>query len=413
MTLSRSHLFLGLYLAAACAFLFWSYALTDPNLVLTSFPPYWHLQQWLWKTLWQQPTILSGSYLLIICIWFASYAGFIRQLHSTQLPPSNIHKKVLFAVALMLVVSYNALSHDIFNYIFNAKMVLLYQLDPHIHTAIEFPQDLWTRFMHNTHTPAPYGYGWTALSLVPFFLTQSSFTLSWLTFKAFNLLGLYLVWFVLTKLNQKLHLHSSADFEKNLFIVFANPLVVIETLSTGHNDLWMMVPALFSILAIVIYWENRRLSNLIMAVGAYLFSLSTKWATLVIAPIWLLLACKPWVSIRLAKLKLLRHLSLWFTANWVTVASIALFIPLITDRSQQFHPWYLLWPLVWLPLMKKNLWFELLLVFSFSSMLRYLPWLVAGGYSPQVLSEQKLITWGIPTLWLIMKFTYAKIFPAK
>lgn len=409
MTSFRSHLLLSVYFVTAIAFVLWSYALTDPNLVLTSFSPYWKLQQWLWTTIWQQPLVLSGIYLTIILTWFTSYTSLIVHFSGTHQPLPSIYKKVVIAVAVLLVLAYNALSHDIFNYIFNAKMVVQYQLDPHIHTAIEFPQDLWTRFMHNTHTPAPYGYGWTGLSLVPFFFTQKSFTLSWLTFKSLNLVALFFLWRILALLNQKVSHYNSAEFDRRLFILFANPLLLIETLSTGHNDLWMMVPALFAVLAVVLYWQTKRVIYPVLAVLAFAFSLSTKWATLAILPIMLLLIGEPWIKAQTAKLPMVQVIYHWFEQNWITLASIAMFLPLLTDRSQQFHPWYLLWALVWLPLMKKHLWFDTVLIFSFSSMLRYLPWLLAGGYSTQVLLEQKLITWGIPALWLIMRLAYAKI----
>ncbi len=413
MTTPWSKLLLGIYLIATISFLLWSYALTDPNLVLTSFAPYWNLQQWLWKYVWQQPHILSATFLIIMMAWFGSYVGLIRSF-SKKAVSLRSYLLVVCISSLLTVFAYNALSHDVFNYIFNAKMVLIYQSNPHIHTALEFPHDLWTRFMHNTHTPAPYGYGWTALSVLPFFFTQNSFTLSWLVFKALNLFALVLLRHTLTRLNKHVFQHHKNDFEQKSLIVFANPLLIVETLSTGHNDLWMMVPALVAFLAVMNYQQTKKLWHMLVAALAFVFSLSTKWATLTLSPILLLLATWQWLEPQFLRLPApLKHLMDWFKNNWPTLASIALFVPLSTARSQQFHPWYLVWVLVWLPLMRRQFWFDLVLVFSFSSMLRYLPWLLAGGYSPQVLLEQKLITWGIPALWLIMRFAYAKIAPAK
>lgn len=413
MTESRSKLLMGIYFLAACVFAFWSYSLTDPNLVLTSFAPYWTVQQWLWKHIWQQPVILSSMYAAMMVIWFGSYAALITQF-SRQKIAVKTYQLALIGTGAVLLLAYNALSHDIFNYIFNAKMVLVYHFDPHVHTAIEFPQDLWTRFMHNTHTPAPYGYGWTAFSVVPFFFTQVSFVLSWLAFKALNVIALILLWLILFECNKKYFHFTAQDFNQKMFVLFANPLILIETLANGHNDLWMMVPTLFAVLMLITFQKTHQVHQLLIAIISFLFSLSTKWATLAVTPILLGLANWTWLKQIADRLpRLFRQMAHYFELNWPLLASVSMFLPLLTDRSQQFHPWYLIWPLVWLPMMRRQIWFELVLIFSFSSMMRYIPWMLAGGYSDQVLFTQRIITWGIPAVWLIMKFVYAKIAPSK
>jgi hypothetical protein len=414
MLAPRFKLLMSLNLIAVVAYVVWSYSLTDPNLVLTSFSPYWNLQQWLWKHVWQQPQVLSSSYLLIIGLWFGSYAAIIHSLFTTSRALLQIHKLFLIVISLGVLLAYNAQSHDIFNYIFNAKMVLQYQLDPHVHTAIELPNDLWTRFMHNTHTPAPYGYGWTAFSVLPFLLTQNSFTLSWFAFKALNLLALILLWKTLLQFNERVFHFKNSDFEKKLFVLYANPLFLIEILGNGHNDLWMMLPAVVALLLVMRFQQTHHYKYLAVAILAFVFSLTTKWATLAIAPLAIILIALTWFKQLIPKLSTqLNSLVRWFETNWPTLASICMFLPLFTDRSQQFHPWYLVWALVWLPLMPRHLWTKLLLIFTLSSMLRYLPWMLAGGYSSQVLLEQRVITWGIPLIWLIMSFVYAKIFSSK
>jgi len=95
-----------------------------------------------------------------------------------------------------------------------------------------------------------------------------------------------------------------------------------------------------------------------------------------------------------------------------------LFILLLIPRSQQFHPWYLTWALVfipWFPVLGNKLrgwerlpiiasavshfqeivnwWAQTLVIFSITSLFRYLPWLQTGGFSDQIVSQQKMITW--------------------
>lgn len=161
----------------------YSFTQTDPNLVLTSNSMYWNFQQMMWQIGYHQRQ-LSGILFSVIMIFFlVSYGLALKYLKIGE-------KWKLFALlsAVFLLV-YPALSHDIFNYMFNAKMLLVYHMNPHVHIALEFPQDLWTRFMHNTNTAAPYGYGWTILSLIPSIIGMQKFTFTLLLYRMFMYAG--------------------------------------------------------------------------------------------------------------------------------------------------------------------------------------------------------------------------------
>ena len=84
------------------------------------------------------------------------------------------------------------------------------------------------------------------------------------------------------------------------------------------------------------------------------------------------------------------------------LASVLMFLPLFIERSQQFHPWYLLWPLAWIPLIKNNVWKLIIILFSITSLLRYIPWLYMNDYTQQVILQQKIITWSAPVIALIL-----------
>jgi hypothetical protein len=103
-----------------------------------------------------------------------------------------------------------------------------------------------------------------------------------------------------------------------------------------------------------------------------------------------------------------------------------LFIPLITLRSQQFHPWYLLWSLAWVPLIidtplpttsskispilsvLNNFWPTVVLTFSFTSLMRYIPYLWSGEYTTVVLQQQKIITWSALLIAPVLLFMVVK-----
>ncbi|MEA2057038.1 MAG: hypothetical protein U9O78_05045, partial [Patescibacteria group bacterium] len=272
----------------------------------------------------------------------------------------------------------------------------------HIQTALNFAFDPWMRFMHNIHTPAPYGYGWTALSLLPFSLGLGKFSLTWLVFKIFSLVSLMLLIYLCKWLAK---LYKKVDFnEKYAWLVCLNPLVLIELIGNAHNDLWMMLPAFVS-LGLISFLKNKKLFSkilcIILSIALLAFSISTKFASLLLLPIWLGLFLEATNKsffksiLNIAKIPLI-----WWQQNWTLLASILMFLPLLTNRSQQFHPWYLVWSLAWLPLIRNKLWKNLLLVFSFSSLLRYLPWILNNDYSPTIQAQQKIITWAIPVVWL-------------
>lgn len=386
-------LWLSVYFLVLVLYAVFSYALTDPNLVLTGWAPYWQFQQWMWQTFFHHRPLLTGTYLLLISLATISWWQLCRQLQQAS------YRHVLLyslGLALPLLFSYNALSHDVFNYLFNAKMVVVYQQDPHQRVALDFASDPWVRFMHNTHTPAPYGYGWTAFSVLPFLAGFGKFTLSWFIFRAMNLIAIALTFILLLKLAKGLRVRTSPS----LFgLVFLHPLFLIEVVSNGHNDLWMLWPALAALTVLLHPRPRNWLIRVALSLLFLSFSITTKLATVVLLPLWFSAASISvpaaarfsWLptSMRLTTERL-THLVI---LNLPFLASLLLFVPLLSGRSQWFHPWYLIWAMIWLPLVQVKWWRAWLLAFALSSLCRYLPWLWAGGFAGPVLFHQQLITW--------------------
>ena len=415
----------------------WSYGLTDPNLVLINWKPYWQFQQWAWQTLFHNRPLQTITYVILISLLFLNYGVTTWLLRKLELKMETF-KQLLIAMGIYLLFispllfSYNALSHDVFNYIFNARMVIEYQANPHSEVALQFSYDPWTRFMHNTHTTAPYWYGWTAISLIPYITGFGSFLVTWLNFKLFALISLLLYGLImwLWQKQQKLSLEHW-----QLGLVMLNPLVIIEIVGNSHNDFWMMVPALFAFLLLLsrpkqIHWLGLSLLSL-------LFSASTKYATLVLLPVWLIvgkLTTINWgipentrsiVSILFQFQNKLKTTFFNSFLNYLVqlvpwILSVLLFLPLLTSRSRWFLPWYLLWSMSLVPLLvkssvsyrelpkisflprvsiKKHIniwrkrWVYLLVALSASSLFRYVPWLWYGEYSDLITKQEILITW--------------------
>ncbi len=413
--MSQSHQLLKKYLTCFSLVLvvysFFSYSLTAPNLVLINQDWFMHAQTWFWQTFFANKLLLTSSYTILVLVLFSLYLAIVKTVKKVDLRTKILNSskikliKYFTLISLPLLFSMNALSLDVFNYIFNAKMLLVYQANPHVKLALNFAHDPWVRFMHNIHTPAPYGYGWTLLSLLPFKLGMLKFSLTWLSFRLFSLLSIWLLFLVLTKLHQQLYQTKPSLWQ--LTLLFLNPLFLIEIISNSHNDLWMLVPALASF-SLVAQKKPSSVSKILLSLGLLIFSISTKLASVILVPLWLIVVLSPRVKFKASLAKTLNQL----TQKWPLTASLLMFLPLLTPRSKQFLPWYLVWSLSFLPLIKKKLWQNFLIVLSLTSLLRYLPWLWQGQYSGPIVYQQKIITLSLPLIYLLLelvKFFYLKI----
>lgn len=395
------------YFLSLTIYSIFSYSLTAPNLVLSSNPTFWKFQTYMWTTFFNNRELLSQTYFTLMSITFISYFFFVSQAIKNKINNFKLILILLLTLIAPLLISNNALSYDAFNYIFNAKMVSVYHVDPHVKTALDFSDDPWTKFMHNIHTPAPYGKAWTYLSLIPFSLGMGKFILTWLSFRLFSLLPLLTLLFIYWKYKNKI------NYPWALLLIF-NPLVLIEVISNFHNDFWMVTPAILSLLLIDRSEKKGKLINLsfilkvILSIILLGLSIWVKLATILLIPIWLLILIKN-------RLEEIPHF--YSLANhWPILASLLMFLPLLTSRSQWFHPWYLIWTISFIPLFTKNnkiakAWTTALLILSISSMYRYLPFLWNNNYEGNVLYWQRIISF-IPFV-IALLFSMRSIFNKK
>jgi len=349
-------------------FCLYSFTRRDLNLILYNPFPYskfWEqTREFLTNLGYFHRPLVTNLFIIFVLIFTFLYLKLIKQ----KLPPNNkILFKFLIPIAVLGIISYPMFSHDIFNYLFNAKMVLIYQVNPHMHTAIEFLSDPMTRFMHNIHTPAPYAYGWTVVSLLPglAWFTEK-FVLSFWAMKLFIAIFWLAQLWILKKLVNKLFPHQSWRWQ--LFVL--SPLVLIETLIIGHNDVVMMFPALLG------YWFLLKSKKLLdkyqfLSIILLLFSISIKYATVVILPLFLL---KPYLK----------------KLNIPAVASFLLFAVMFT-RPGQLHSWYLIWAFSFAILSKSRFIVSLFTSLTIGALLRYVPYIYYGNWNPPVYLIRNII----------------------
>lgn len=285
------------------------------------------------------------------------------------------------ASTLILALAYPFLSSDLFNYLFDAKIILDYQANPYTHRPLDFPQDPWLRFMRWTHRYSPYGPLWLLMSLIPSSLAFGKFILNFFLFKifmaSFHLINSYLIYKILQKINPKKVLLGTAFYA-------LNPLFLLESVANAHNDV-VMSTFLLSTVYFLIY-KKVSLSYISLFAGTLI-----KYIPILNLPflIWLSLSRKKSVRV-------------FIILNVITLAiftfifsSFRLTVPFVSSGATQvqFQPWYLFWTLPLASLIPSLTLIALSLAVSLGASLRYLPYLFYGDWShPGTIMFMQMIT---------------------
>lgn len=386
-----------LWLLPPLGFFLWSFTLTDRSLYLTSFKPYLTFQEFMWRFA-AEHILQTKIYILLIALFFIGYFVFLKRIREVSHFRFKSYVVPLIVILLFFTFSMNALSYDLYNYMFDAKLVIHYHLDPHTTAAASlFSTDTWVGFMRNIIYPTTYGYAWTFFSLIPFLIGIGKLLSVFLAFKLYALLALGLLFLVERKILE--YFNEKESFWK-LMLFFVSPLVLIEALSSAHNDIWMLLPA-FTSLLLFLRQKQQSVFNVLLRVALsflMLFvSIQVKRATIFLFPLWF------YFLFRFISGKKVDLLDRW----WGDFGAILMFLPLLTELSRHFHPWYLIWSLSFLPFVRSRLIRTLLITFSITSLLRYTPVLYTGMYSVTIEAVQRTITWSAIPIGLVIYYFYS------
>ena len=275
----------------------------------------------------------------------------------------------IVANTVILIFAYPFLSHDLFNYMFDAKIILNYHANPYTHRPLDFPSDEWLRFMHWVHRYSPYGPLWLLYSLIPATLGFGKFILNFFAFKIFigifHLVNSYLIFKILGKINKKYQLLGTAFYA-------LNPILLIEGVINSHNDI---VLATFLLLPVYFLTFKKPLLSFV----ALILGTLIKYIPLLNLP-WLIRENfsknKKIVRFILFNLTTMAIFTFFFSSFNITV-------PFVSSGATQtqFQPWYLFWTL---PLVAVASSIELIILgtaVSLGSAIRYLPYLFTGEWT--------------------------------
>lgn len=332
---------------------FFSYLFVDPNLL--------YLRTVYSGFVFDNRFLTSALFAILAFVFFGFYFVFIFLFKKGEILEKDL--KIAIAISFaVLFFSYPAmLSFDIFNYFATAKILFFYRENPFVMMPIEFTGDPLLLFMHAANKVALYGPFWIALTGISYSLSFGNFLIALFTFKLLAALFYLATLFIISKISKSI---------LPVFLFGLNPLVLIETLVSGHNDIVMIFLALFSFFLL----SKRKLS---LSILFFVLSILIKYATLFLLPVFLFVF---WKSIREKPVE-------WEKVFYISSFSMLLLF-LLSPLREEIYPWYALWFLPFSFLVpNRKLLLYISIALSFGLLFRYVPFMLSGthfGISPLI-----------------------------
>ncbi len=317
-----------LYFIIIFLFSIYSYSLVDLNLTLFNNKLWDSFRSFIIQVGYFNRSLSTTIFFSGIIILYLLYFLFKK----AKLNPI----KLALIIGLVSLIAYPFLSHDFFNYMFDAKILTYYGKNPYLFKALDFPADHWTRFMHWTNRTYPYGPTFLPITLVPSLLSGGKFILSLfffkLTFMSFYLLAVWIT--------------NKIDKNKAL-IIATHPLIIIEGLITPHNDLIAMS---LGLIGIYLLFNNNFWSKALFIISGLI-----KYSAL---PILILSKKNKWFNL---------------------LAFIGILVPLFyLTFFSEIQPWYFLILFIFLPIFPNLI--NKIELFLIGLICSYYPYIMLGGW---------------------------------
>lgn len=363
-------LFYLLYILNLSVLTVYSYSQIDLNLTLSQNSGYQTFQKTLLQLGYYYRTWSAGIFIVLIIGLFIHYGVMLYLTSKRTIHMSHVLLIIVITIVALLF-SYPAFSYDIFNYIFDARILVKYGQNPYFHKALDFPGDDWIRFMRWTHRSYPYGPVWLLVTSLVYALGFGHFILTLFNFKLF-FAGLYALCMILIyKIAVILKLRNPLI---PLVFVALNPLVIIESLVSPHNEWLMILGLLYALLAL--FQQRKFLSLLSLGLSG-----GVKYITWILLPIFTLIPGKNG--------KNEKTLELTFFAISLILLPVILF--------RESYPWYFVTLVCLAPFTRFKVLKYSIIALTAGEILRYMPFILIGEYSATVSLWQNVLT-AIPIL---------------
>jgi hypothetical protein len=314
---------------------------------------------------------LSTVFYLLILGLLTLYSLYFLRLSLKNKLNIKLFRNLVLLTAGILSFSYVAFSYDLFNYIFDAKIITHYGDNPYFHKALDYPNDPMLSFMRWTHRLYPYGPIWLILTVPVSLLGLKVFLIPFFLFKflaaAFYLGSVYLIYKITQKINPGYEIFNA--------VLFAfNPLVIVESLVSSHNDIAMVFFALFGL---YLYFVKSKILGIVFVVISALIKIPT--AVLLLPMVINFLPNR--------RYNLSPQKFIWLS---VVLAIIGLFYSM---TKLEIQPWYFLWILPFAALLKPNKYvIALILGTSLGLLLRYTVLLYYSNWDGFLVTVRNVLT---------------------
>lgn len=347
-----------------------SYTQADLGLVISRVPWLYAVERVFQYVGYFNRPLSTLLFCLMVLIFFSLYLYTLKLAHSKKVSLAMLIS-IIGLSALILTFSYNMLSYDLFNYIFDAKIFTYYHQNPYLHKAQDYPHDPMLGFMRWTNRTYAQAYGplWLLITLPFSFAGLHIFILTFYLFKLLMTVSYLGTVFYLDKILQKLY---PAKRLEGLVLFALNPLVILESLVSSHNDIVMMF---FAVLALYKMLNKKIGWAMIFLIASALI----KYATIVILPIFIWIY---WLQKRNKKA------APGYIFNMIVIFMVGA-ITLAIFRTE-FQPWYLMYALTFLPLLTNKFLKGSIILLSFLAQLTYLPYLYTGLWNSFWFTDQEL-----------------------
>lgn len=384
--MGRKLLLLG-WIFGALLLLLYSFTQIDLSLTFSQISIWQVLQKQFQHIGYFNRPLSTVLFILILLICSILYILTLREVVKKRIDRKTMWT-IILVVGAILFFSYNAFSYDFFNYMFDARIVTHYHLNPYLYKALDFPGDPMLSFMRSTHRVYPYGVSWLLFTVPLSFIGGKIFILTFYLFKLLVVLSILLSAFMLEKIARIFKLKNPL-FPVVFFAL--NPLVLFEAFVSGHNDMVMVSLALVSF---YLLFKQKHVGSVLFL----LFSIGVKFATIIFIPLCLLIIFK-----KSSNTFIVNALA-FLAALGVVITSLASG----QNKNPEFQPWYLLLFLPFVSLLesKKIILFVTVFV-TIGSLFSYFPF-IADGHWPKNIVELKNIILLVSAVLAIVSYSVSE-----
>lgn len=380
--MTKIKIFFAFYVIVIFFLFLYSFTQIDLSLTLSQFSLWQVIEKFFQHIGYFNRPLSTVFYLTIVVLLFIFYGIMLLLAHKKRITKREVWF-LIGLISIVLAFSYNAFSYDLFNYIFDAKIVTYYNQNPYEHKALDFPQDPMLSFMRWTHRTYPYGPVWLAITVPLSYLGSHFFLPTFFLFKILIVSSFIGTVFFIGKIIKKI-----APSHELFSLVFfgLNPLVMVESLVSSHNDIVMIFLTLSSF-----YYLLKK--KYILALFIFLLSVGIKFASIFLLPVF-------------AIIFILQKKKKEISWDVIILGMIILMLLAVIAASirTNFQPWYLLYLLPFAAFISRKTIIVPCIIISLFALLQYVPFLYQGDWNSPVPNIISYLTVGSIVLSIISIF---------